>query len=383
MIKKPKKTNKPYPTFPLFPHNNGSWAKKIRGKLHYFGPHENWKAALELYERQKDDLHAGRSPRQHTNGVTIDELVNKFLAAKEEAIETKELTRDSWNDYRDSARRVKRVLGENTPVDVLHQDDFARLRADIAKTNGLVALGNEVGRIRVIFNWGWKTKMLAQQPDYGLSFAKPTKKALRIHRANKPKKLYQVQEMRRMIYAAKPQMKAMALLAINCGLGNTDCARLKFEHLDLVRGWLDYSRPKTGVERRAKLWPETVAAIGAAVESTERMRTRVTTDLRANVFLTKYGQTWEGTDKACPVSHECRKTLVAAGVYRPGLSFYAIRHTFQTIGERSRDSQAVSFIMGHVDNSMAGVYREEFDNDRLVAVSDYILGWLFPRPTTG
>jgi hypothetical protein len=34
----PAKASKPYPEFPLTAHPAGYWCKKIRGKIHYFGP---------------------------------------------------------------------------------------------------------------------------------------------------------------------------------------------------------------------------------------------------------------------------------------------------------------------------------------------------------
>jgi len=64
-------------------------------------------------------------------------------------------------------------------------------------------------------------------------------------------------------------------------------------------------------------------------------------------------------------------------LYRKGLNFYALRHTFETIAGDSRDQVAVDHVMGHSRNDMASVYRERIDDARLKAVTDHVHSWLF------
>ncbi len=48
---------------------------------------------------------------------------------------------------------------------------------------------------------------------------------------------------------------------------------------------------------------------------------------------------------------------------RIGVSFYALRHAFETTAGESRDQVAVNSIMGRVDSTMASPYRERISND--------------------
>lgn len=127
-----QKPAKPYPEFPLFPHATGRWAKKIRGKLHYFGPCSDPQAALDKYLDQRDDLHAGRTPRVAADGLTVRDLLNRFLTSKKLLLDAGEITARTWADYHASCERIRGAFGLTRLVTDLAADDFERLRAGLA-----------------------------------------------------------------------------------------------------------------------------------------------------------------------------------------------------------------------------------------------------------
>lgn len=379
--------------FPLYPHPSGKWGKKIRGSFHYFGawatrnhgelvrvPGDGWEAALEEYKRQADDLHAGRTPRVDAEGLTVAELCDRFVVAKERLRDNRELAWSTWKNYKKVADRVVRVFGKSRLVMDLTADDFGALRAKIAKTRGALALGIEIQRTRTLFKFGFDEGLIDRPVRYGQQFNKPSKTVLRKAKAANGEKMLEPAALRELVDAASPQLKAMILLGLNCGMGNTDCSGLEVRHLDLEGGWLTYPREKTGVARRAKLWPETVEALRYVMA--HRKEPKSMADAGA-VFITKYRQRWCKTSSkgvaSDAISQECRRLLDKTGHHQPGLGYYTMRHVFRTIADATRDFPAVRLVMGHADSSIDDVYRERIDDDRLEAVADHVHSWLFGR----
>jgi integrase len=98
------------------------------------------------------------------------------------------------------------------------------------------------------------------------------------------------------------------------------------------------------------------------------------------VFLTKYGTAWGKADrKTSPLSSEFRKLAKSLELYRPGLSFYSLRHVYETVAGGSKDQVAVNFTMGHVDGSMSREYRDSIEDQRLIDVADHCHKWLYGR----
>jgi integrase len=201
----------------------------------------------------------------------------------------------------------------------------------------------------------------------------------------------------------------MILLGVNAAFGNADCGHLTQSVLDLEACWVTFPRPKTGIERRAFLWPETIEALKDAIAERPTPKDKADAD---RVFITKYGNAWSDGGISGAVTLEmgkllkrprcpaCGKINVAdAGrcvcgwkptakqpwenSCRPGLGFYALRHTFRTVADATRDFPAVRLVMGHADESIDDVYREHIDDARLRAVAEHVRAWLFGKPGAG
>ena len=382
MSKSTRKTRlqKPRPDFPLFPHNptepnRARWAKKVRGRLHYFGKvadDPKGQAALDLWLDQKDDLLAGRTPRSKQDVLTVEKLVNLWLDFKKKRIATGELSQRCWDDYQKLCVVVVGVWGRNRAAADLGPADFGKLRETMAKRWGPTRLGNSVQYVKGIFAWAQKEELMPL-PSYGAGFVKPSAKMVREARNGRGPRMLEPDEIHALLKVAGVNLKGMILLAANGGIGPSDLARLPIGALDLESGWADYPRHKTGIPRRIPLWPETVKALEAVLANRSTPRQ----GCEQYVFLRPRGCSYVGRLHGERIAAEFRKTAKAAGVKGHGM--YDLRRGFQTIGEGARDLVAVQTIMGHAAaaSDMSAVYRQRVDDDRLQAVVDHVRAWVF------
>lgn len=383
------KPEKPTPDFPLFPHQCGSWAKKIRGRMFYFGPWDDPAGALKKFERdwpwRKNGLEPPADNNEGQGGICLADVCDQFLQAKQNRLESGELSPQTFADYRLTSDALVDHFGKNAVVAVLGPADWEKYRAKLARKYAVRTLKNEINRVRIVFKWA-HDQGLAEKPAYGQSFEKPSAKMIRKARNAAPKRLYSQTELLAILTVADVYLKAMVLLGINAGLGNTDIANLPKSAIDFDQGWLDYPRPKTEIERRISLWPETLEAVKAAIEKRPRPRDPRDSEL---VFITVQGNRWVRTTtskRRSKVGDDLRYVTVntIAGRFKLLTSklkisrtFYDLRHTFETIGGEAKDQIAVNSLMGHADHSMSAHYREGVSDERLKAVTDHIHSWLF------
>ena len=375
-----KKPAKPCRDFPLFAHATGQWAKKIRGRLVYFGVWSEPNAALEKYLEQKDYLQAGVTPPPPgTRFITLAELCNQFLTSRKTRVESGEIRISTWEDYRRSCEMVIEAFGKLHPADAIGPTDFTKLRGKITKRFGPVRTTREITQIRMVFNWGFQQELLPA-PRFGSDFRKPAKDVLRRHRQKSPPKMFEAEEVRSMLEIANVHTKAWILLGMNCAFIQRDLSDMPVSAVDLDEGILDFPRVKTAIERRAILWPETIEALH---DSMENRYDHVRDEDAELFFITREGNRLvrdNGRDTRSDAVHDAlERVQKKLGIKQKKRSYGAFRHTFRTVADETRDFPAILRIMGHADHTISDHYRERISDERLADVGTYVRGWLRRR----
>jgi integrase len=367
------KPNKPHADYPLFAHASGQWAKKIRGRMHYFGKWADPDSALARYLDQKDALLAGRKPRERAEGTTVKSLCNSFLASKQALVDSGELLARTWTDYKFACDLIVAQLGKSRLVEDLGPDDFASLRNHMATRWAVTSVRSVIQRIRCVFKFASDNRLIAEPVCYGQNFKRPSPKVMRLERARRGVKLFSREEIHQLLAVASAPMRAMILLGLNAGYGNTDCGTLVQSAIDWQTGMVDFPRVKTGIPRRCWLWPETLSALREAIAVRPEPRKPEHAGL---VFVTQRGLAWAKDVADSPITKEMRKLLTRCGI-KDHRNFYSLRHSFRTIADEARDQPAADFIMGHESPHMSTVYRESIGDERLKAVAGYVRTWLY------
>ena len=143
----------------------------------------------------------------------------------------------------------------------------------------------------------------------------------------------------------------MILLGVNCGFGNGDCGTLPVSALDLDGAWVNYPRPKTAIQRRCPLWPETVWRCGPGLPFAPNRRAKRT---RACCSLPSTARVGIKTRPTIPSQKKCGSCWMSwASTGRASVST-RWRDMTETVGGGCKDQVAVNALMGHVDSTMAG-----------------------------
>ncbi len=124
----------------------------------------------------------------------------------------------------------------------------------------------------------------------------------------------------------------------------------------MEKGWIAYALPKSGIERRRPLWPETVSALKEVLTTRPKPKQK---DAEGFVFLLPSGRLWLCRGIANLVSGAARSLIKQCGANgRKGVGFYTLRHVFRTVADATKDLPAIRLIMGHKDRGIDGIYRE-------------------------
>jgi hypothetical protein len=181
--------------------------------------------------------------------LRLQALCNAYLNHKNAPLEANELSPRTWRNYTEATDLLIEQFGKGRLAADLRPDDFASLRNAMSKKWGAVRVRDFIQRVRSVFKYGYDSELLDAPMRFGPGFTRPSKKTVRLGRAEKSQRMFEAEEIRALAQGAlvvgdsgpklvqpSTSLRAMTLLGVNCGFGNADCGTLPLAALDLDAG---------------------------------------------------------------------------------------------------------------------------------------------------
>jgi Phage integrase, N-terminal SAM-like domain len=231
-VSRPKKPN---PGFPLFANLNGQWCRKVKGKPYYFGKWADdlkgeralvdWNARQAAIMAGTDNLRVAPV----TDGMTLVELMGRFLKALRTAMLSGDLSKTTYGDYLRELPVFVESVGESAIVAGLSPSHFGAYADKLIKRKlGRHTRKRIISYIKAMFNWGAENGYFPA-PTFGTAFVVPdtSPDAMRQAKARAglpdySERIVTGEEIDKLVESATPLFKGIILLSVNCGLGPAD-----------------------------------------------------------------------------------------------------------------------------------------------------------------
>ena len=363
------KPAKPYPDFPSSPTPPACGPRRSGARCTTSARGTTPTAPWRSTSRRRTTCTPAASPAPTPEAMTVKDVVNAFLNAQAGADGRRRAVaarpgRSTRPLTDELVARVRQAAAGGRPG----PRRLRRSAGPAGKKWGPHRLARLIQHVRSVFKYAFDAGLIDRPVRFGPGFKQAvSKKTMRLHRAKQGPKLFTPEEVRRLLDAAGVQLRAMILLGINCGFGNS---RLRQPAAVRPRPRRRHDRLPAAEDRHPPPLPSVAGDGRRAPGGAGRPRPDPKNAADAGlVFLTRVRATrWarrSTTDG--PLSRGDRASCSAGSASTAGRGSASTRsrHTFRTVADEAKDQPAADFIMGH--EVAAHVQRLPRDDQRRAA----------------
>ncbi len=287
------------------------------GKRIYLGSVKE--EAIKKYHR----LGLGIEPLQQESvppvEITIKELANRFITAQQANWRNPKTTLKCYKDW------LGRFIKDHPRLKVADftVERFAAWKISLKKRDySPESINHYLSAVRAMFTFAEETNLVEKAPKLRRIKNERIPKT-----GSKEKPLYTLDDLHKLLGNADLKLKAMIMLALNCGFGPKDLQDLTWDDIEGER--ITLPRSKTGICQTYLLWPETKELLDeirqqGAMLIVRMAKRKVYHSDYGHVFVTRFWKPWSKD----AVAEQFRKLCKKAGVSCYG--FYRLRHCAST-----------------------------------------------------